>query len=128
MENFKVFVYARTALNNLFRKPATTSYPFAPAQFPERMRGHVEIDAQECIGCGLCMRSCPPGAIQVDRNNNTWTISRFDCVQCGSCVNQCPKKCLKIVPGYTRPGAEKKDDTYEIPEKKAPVKPVVKTE
>lgn len=126
MENFKVFVYARTALQNLFRKPATTAYPYQPAQFPERMRGHVEIDTQECISCGLCMRSCPPGAIRVDRASGTWTINRFDCVQCGSCVNQCPKKCLKLVPGYTRPGAEKKEETFKLPEKKT-VKPAENT-
>lgn len=128
MEN-KVFVYARTSLSNLFKKPATTSYPFEPAQFPERMRGHVEINTEECISCGLCMRSCPPGAIHVDREGGTWTIDRFDCVQCGSCVIACPKKCLSLVPGYTRPDVVKKEDSYSLPEKKtpaaAPKKPVM---
>lgn len=123
LDKVKVFVYAKTALKNLFTKPATVAYPEKPAEFPERMRGHIEINAADCIGCGLCMRSCPPGAIRVDRAANTWSISRFDCVQCGSCVNMCPKKCLSIVSGYTEPGAEKRTDTVEIPEKKIPVKP-----
>lgn len=123
LDKVKVFVYAKTALKNLFTKPATVAYPEKPAEFPERMRGHIEINAADCIGCGLCMRSCPPGAIRVDRAANTWSISRFDCVQCGSCVNMCPKKCLSIVSGYTEPGAEKQTDTVEIPEKKIPVKP-----
>lgn len=123
LDKVKVFVYAKTALKNLFTKPATVAYPEKPAEFPERMRGHIEINAADCIGCGLCMRSCPPGAIRVDRAANTWSISRFDCVQCGSCVNMCPKKCLSIVSGYTEPGAEKRTDMVEIPEKKIPVKP-----
>ena len=102
----------------MFSKPATTGYPFEEAHYPERMRGHVEIRVEDCISCGLCARSCPPGALQVDRAAGTWTINRFDCVQCGNCVNVCPKKCLAIVPGYTEPAAQKASETFTRP--KAP--------
>ena len=61
------------------------------------------------------MRSCPPGAIEVKRAENTWTINRFDCVQCGYCVEKCPKKCLSIVPGYQEPGNAKFVDSVEKP-------------
>ena len=89
---WKLFPFAGTVIRNLFSKPCTTGYPFEPAQYPERMRGHVEICVEDCISCGLCARSCPPGALQVDRAAGTWTINRFDCVQCGNCVNVCPQK------------------------------------
>ena len=115
MRPIRLFPFAHTALQNLFRKPVTTRYPFAPAQYPERMRGHVEIDIEACISCGLCARSCPPGALKVDRAARTWTIDRFDCVQCGNCVNNCPKKCLRIVPGYTVPDTAKHSETFTRP-------------
>ena len=112
MASLKFIPFAGTALKNLFRKPVTTSYPFAPAQYPERMRGHIEIDIESCISCGMCARSCPPGALTVDRAAGTWTIQRFDCVQCGNCVNVCPKKCLKMAPGYTTPDTTRRSDTF----------------
>ncbi|MDO4293826.1 MAG: 4Fe-4S dicluster domain-containing protein [Eubacteriales bacterium] len=126
LDKVKVFVYARAALKNLVSKPATVDYPAKPAEFPERMRGHIEISPWNCIGCGMCMRSCPPGAIRVDRAADTWSIERFDCVQCGSCVNVCPKKCLSLVSGYTAPGEKKRLETVMIPAKKVPPRPAAK--
>ena len=133
MEKTRLFTLAGRVLKNLFRKPATVGYPYEPARYPERMRGHVEIRIEDCITCGLCMRSCPSQAIQVDRKAGTWTISRFDCVQCGSCVNVCPKKCLTMASGYTAPGTARTSETYTKPqeEKTQPAqggKPVVDKE
>lgn len=119
----KVMTFTKIALKNLFSKPATTGYPFEPKQYPERTRGHVEIDYDACILCGMCMRSCPPGAIMVNRNTGDWTINRFDCVQCGNCVEKCPKKCLSIVPGYAQPGPEKIAETLHKEPPAPPVKP-----
>ena len=111
----KFMPFAGTMIKNLFSKPVTTSYPEKPAVYPERSRGHVEINIVDCIMCGLCSRNCPPRAITVDRASGTWTINRFDCVQCGYCTDVCPKKCLSINPGYQTPGAEKKAAVYHKP-------------
>lgn len=117
---WRLFPFAGTAFKNLFSKPATTGYPFEPAHYPDRMRGHVRVRIEDCIGCGLCARSCPPGALQVDRAAGSWTIHRFDCVQCGNCVNVCPKKCLDMMPGYTAPGPEKAVETFTRAPKEPP--------
>lgn len=111
--------FSKQAIKNLFSKPATSNYPFEPKAYPERSRGHVEINIDDCIMCGLCSRKCMSGAITVDRKTKTWSIERMGCVQCSACVNACPKKCLNIVPGYTEPSTEKTVDSYSqpIPEK-----------
>ncbi len=116
----KLMDFTGFALKNLFSKPATCNYPAEPAAYPERSRGHIEIDIDDCIMCGMCMRKCPSGAIRVDRTKKTWTIERMGCVQCENCVNACPKSCLHIKPGYTEPSTEKTIDSYTQPVKENP--------
>lgn len=115
-----VLTFAKIAMRNLFSKPVTTKYPFEPATYPEGSRGHIELNLEQCVFCGMCARKCPTGAIQVDRKTGNWTIARFDCVQCANCVNGCPKKCLTIVPGYFAPGTEKVSETFhkDLPQPK----------
>ena len=108
-----IMKFASVAIKNLFSKPVTTTYPAEPAVYPERSRGHIEIDIQKCISCGACSINCPPGAITVDRQQKTWAINRMDCIQCGACTLKCPTKCLSIVPGYQTPGQEKVVDSYQ---------------
>lgn len=107
--------FTKTALKNLLSKPATKQYPAVPIDYPDKSRGHVEIDIDKCIMCGICSRKCMSGAITVDRNTKTWSIERMGCVQCQACVNACPKKCLTMAAGYTEPSREKTVDTYSQP-------------
>lgn len=107
-----VMTYASEALKNLFKKPVTTEYPAKPAKYPEGARGHIEISIDDCIGCGMCVRSCPCGTLAVDKNAGTWSINRFDCIACGYCVEKCPKKCLFMKAGYETPGPKSEPDVY----------------
>jgi len=50
------------AVRNLFKKPATISYPNGTMQIAEKYRGRIIYDAINCTGCGLCARDCPAGA------------------------------------------------------------------
>ena len=57
--------FTKQVLKNLFSEPATTQYPFVPREYPERTRGHVDINKDQCILCGMCMRSCLQGQSQL---------------------------------------------------------------
>ncbi|MCD4650824.1 MAG: 4Fe-4S binding protein [Candidatus Cloacimonetes bacterium] len=48
----------------------------------------ITIDAQSCIACGDCYRSCPHGAIIY--NGGTPLIVQTKCKQCKQCVIACP--------------------------------------
>ncbi len=108
--------YLGHELRNLFRKPATVTYPAAERVYPERYRGHIENDISKCILCGMCMRGCPSGAITVSRTDYTWELRPFSCVQCSNCVEVCPAKCLSMKTGYTEPGEEKISITHRYSE------------
>ena len=100
-------VYIKQAVANLFKPPVTSEYPLAPKTFCQGVRGRVVNDVSQGILCGMCERSCPSGALTVDRKNGEWRIDPFSCIQCGACVEACPKKCLSMDPHYAMPGLKK---------------------
>jgi formate hydrogenlyase subunit 6/NADH:ubiquinone oxidoreductase subunit I len=110
-------------LGSLGKKPATVRYPFAPSEPMPNFRGEVRFSNPDaCIGCKLCVRDCPSGAIHVAKyDNGSFRLSykprgkagretveipsaakkrakaRFRvlrCIFCAQCVESCPRKAL----------------------------------
>ena len=47
-----------------------------------------------CIGCKMCEKDCPVGAVKV--TDNFASIDFSLCINCGECANKCPKNVIKI--------------------------------
>ena len=59
-------------------------------------RGSVELDAQECKGCGLCVEACPPKVLRLGGELNHYGYHPVEylgagCTGCGICFFVCPE-------------------------------------
>ncbi len=101
-------------VKHLFRKPATSAYPFEPAKPMPKFRGRIDFDSAKCIGCQICVRVCPAKAIEIKLSEvqppapapaegqpAAPAKKKFDCfmhldrcVYCWQCAESCPKQAL----------------------------------
>ena len=58
----------------------------------------VEVDADECFCCGVCVSLCPVEAISFDRDSSV-VFDREKCVgsTCSACVDACPARAIRSV-------------------------------
>jgi len=71
-------------------------------------RGSIQVDTNECKGCGLCIEACPPKVIALSERLNhygyrTATYAGSGCTGCGICFFACPEPgaitVLRLDPG-----------------------------
>jgi 2-oxoglutarate ferredoxin oxidoreductase subunit delta len=66
------------------------------ADTEKKDRGRLDIDTNECKGCGLCIEACPPKVIRLSDHLNhygyrTATYLGSGCTGCGICFMVCPE-------------------------------------
>ena len=59
-------------------------------------RGLVELNQEECKGCGLCVEACPPKVLALIRSLNRYgyhpaAYAGAGCTGCGICFFACPE-------------------------------------
>ena len=61
----------------------------------KRDRGKIQVDINECKGCGLCIEACPPKVAMSERLNHygyrTAMYAGSGCTGCGICFLACPE-------------------------------------
>jgi uncharacterized Fe-S center protein len=67
-----------------------------PVAIPKDFRGKIQYDAEKCIGCKLCIRVCPCGAIEFKEKEKKIKIYLSRCCFCSQCNDVCPTNCLSM--------------------------------
>lgn len=128
-----LFPYIKHALKNIFKPPVTYKYPEVPVKVANGYRGRIRFDSSLCIGCGMCIKVCSPGAItksvkiENGQQEITMTFDLGSCTYCQMCADFCVRKAISLTNEYSMVEEDKK--AFIVQEnfvKKLPPKPPIK--
>lgn len=109
--------YLKQAFCNLFRRPATGSFPKGePPKAAEGYRGRIIYKPELCINCGMCMRVCAPQCMTrtiepLENGDQKITLS-FDqssCTFCSMCADFCSRNSIILSDDYMLVGTQPED-------------------
>ncbi len=52
------------------------------------------VDQARCVSCGVCVETCPVGAIALDAAEKA-AIDESGCIRCGACHGACPQEAVR---------------------------------
>ncbi len=56
------------------------------------------LDADKCIGCGLCVTVCPHRVLAM-KGDKAFVVERDACMECGACSGNCPVEAISVESG-----------------------------
>ena len=112
------FIMLPKVFSHLFKSPFTNKFPakyapsnvtgylndvaagkatiHPPVQTPEGFRGKIKYDKEKCIGCKLCLKVCPSGAIEFKADEKKVKFYMARCTFCSQCNDICPVGCISM--------------------------------
>ena len=114
-----------------FQPVVTSQYPRQLLTISPRFRGHTKLrpDSENasknaCIACGICVKSCPSGAIvkvegekregEKRKTGATYILDFTTCSQCGICVEICPYDALAFSADFNLVGVKREDFFFDL--------------
>jgi thioredoxin reductase/NAD-dependent dihydropyrimidine dehydrogenase PreA subunit len=67
---------------------------------------HPDVDLDECIGSGACVRACPEHEVLAITDGRARLINPLSCIGHGACMAACPVGAIKLVFGTATRGIE----------------------
>ena len=67
------------------------------AMYIDEETGEIQHDPQRCVGCWMCVMTCPTGALKADSHHHV--VAKCDlCAETGTpaCVEACPNEALTL--------------------------------
>ncbi|GAB4113132.1 MAG: hypothetical protein Kow00103_04450 [Candidatus Caldatribacteriota bacterium] len=123
-------------LKQLFKKPATNLFPIAyypesvldllarvekgevkvnpPVEVPDKFRGKITYQREDCIGCKLCIKVCPSQAIEFLPEQKKIKIHIDHCIFCSQCNDICPKDCLHMSEEFLLADTDRKSPNLKV--------------
>ncbi|RLI95142.1 MAG: ferredoxin [Candidatus Altiarchaeales archaeon] len=56
----------------------------------------IKIDKDACLGCGVCVNTCPVGMYELNDDKATIVGNLDDCTLCRACESSCPAGAITI--------------------------------
>ena len=104
----------------LFSTPVTIAYPGDTSILPASYRGSVRINAENCVGCSLCVLDCPAKALELEKKiKKRYRLIHYRdrCSYCGQCELSCKFNAIYMDNTYKEASAERKDFVEVLVEK-----------
>jgi NAD-dependent dihydropyrimidine dehydrogenase PreA subunit len=72
---------------------------------------YAAVDQDTCEGCGVCVKRCQVGAVNVSARKQPAVVDRDRCIGCGICVPACPAQSINLVkkPAEIKPPRTRED-------------------